>query len=128
MEKILGPFSPRLLRCCSSSEVRRYFNDKGGVRFPECCKNPRQSESVLRGTKTLEKLVHRDDSCFLDLLKGMLRLDPRERMTAEEAYDHPFFFKIRKQTAAQVVPQPEYIRAGPRGRGGGVVEVNVTLG
>lgn len=44
----------------------------------------------------------------LDLLRGLLRFDPEERLTAEEALQHPFFLSLQQRDYAT-----SYLRAPP---------------
>ena len=40
----------------------------------------------------------------LDLLGGMLRLDPRERLSAAEALEHPWFDEFPRATERALMP------------------------
>lgn len=52
-----------------------------GMKFPELSK-----------PETLEKIyLAKMSKKSLSLLKGLLKLDPQERLTAEEALRHPYF-------------------------------------
>jgi sirohydrochlorin ferrochelatase len=55
------------------------------------------SRNVRGWTAIVEqKRVWQTEIESLDLLSGMLDVDPRTRVTARDALQHPFFQKIRK--------------------------------
>jgi cyclin-dependent kinase-like len=56
------------------------------MKFPELSK-PESLEKIY-----LNKMAKKT----LSLLKGLLKLDPTERLTAEEALRHPFFDGLNK--------------------------------
>ena len=45
-------------------------------------------------------LAAANDDDFVDLLHGLLQLDPSRRLTANQALRHPFFNKIHTRTYA----------------------------
>jgi dual specificity tyrosine-phosphorylation-regulated kinase 2/3/4 len=52
------------------------------------------------GAKTLWGVLRCKDPGFVDLLEGCLRWDPAERMTPEEAMNHPWMAEAREQQQA----------------------------
>ena len=52
------------------------------------------------GSKTLWGVLRCKDPGFVDLLEGCLRWDPAERMTPEEAMNHPWMAEAREQQQA----------------------------
>jgi len=45
--------------------------------------------------KRLEDIMHRRDVVFCGLVRRMLEFDPKRRISAAEAVNHPFFSAIR---------------------------------
>ena len=98
MEKILGPFPPRVVRrasavSCNSAGGSRYFDARGRVRFHEHAS--RDSIRHVARQSVLVDLINPRDSVFFDLVMKMLRLDPSERITAYEALNHRLFTSVR---------------------------------
>jgi mitogen-activated protein kinase 1/3 len=46
------------------------------------------------------------DDDVREVLKGLLRYDPKERLSAKEALQLPYFDSIRQQITADSFPQP----------------------
>lgn len=65
--------------------------------------------------KELKKLFPEADPAALDLLKEMLKFNPKQRCTAEEALGHGFLKGVRKeemeQTADEPLVSPEFLGA-----------------
>ncbi|XP_020260293.1 serine/threonine-protein kinase AFC2-like isoform X2 [Asparagus officinalis] len=92
MERVLGPLPQPLLRradCRGEKYVRR-----GRLHWPEGASS-RESIKAVSKLPRLQNLVmqHVDHSAgdLIDLLKGLLKYEPSERLTAHEALKHPFF-------------------------------------
>ncbi|OEL22416.1 Serine/threonine-protein kinase AFC2 [Dichanthelium oligosanthes] len=67
---------------------------KGRLNWPEGCTSRESMKAVMKLPR-LQNLVMQnvDQSAgdFIDLLQGLLKYDPANRMTAQEALSHPFF-------------------------------------
>ena len=65
--------------------------------------------------KPLESLYPAADPAALDLLKQMLKFNPRRRCTAEEALEHDFFKNVRRKEmeaeAEDALKGPEFLDA-----------------
>uniref|UniRef100_A0A453EZL5 Protein kinase domain-containing protein n=1 Tax=Aegilops tauschii subsp. strangulata TaxID=200361 RepID=A0A453EZL5_AEGTS len=78
---------------CSSS-AQKYFRRGTRLNWPEGAVT-RESIRAVRKLHRLKDLVARNadhsKASLADLLYGLLRFEPSERLTAQEALDHPFF-------------------------------------
>jgi hypothetical protein len=84
MEKCLGTFPLAVLD--KAPDFKKYFHSSNNKVKVEDGKLDDESLHHVESMKTLSKIVreeHHDD--FLVLLEGLLRMDPSERMTANEA-------------------------------------------
>ena len=100
MERVLGPLPQHLLRRAdwhAGKYVRR-----GRLEWPEGAAS-RESIKAVSKLPRLQNLVmqHVDHSAgdFIDLLKGLLKYEPSERLTAFEALRHPFFTRTHRRSA-----------------------------
>ncbi|CAL4975516.1 unnamed protein product [Urochloa decumbens] len=93
MERVLGPIPEHMIRKASSS-AQKYFRRATRLNWPEGAVS-RESIRAVRKLDRLKDLVSRsaDQSraVLADLLQGLLRFEPSDRLTAQEALDHPFF-------------------------------------
>ncbi|MQL79682.1 hypothetical protein Taro_012121 [Colocasia esculenta] len=96
MERVLGPLPPHMLRT-ADHHADKYIR-RGRLDWPL---RTTSKESIKAVTKLprLQNLVmqHVDHSAgdLIDLLQGLFRYDPVERLTAHEALRHPFFTRDR---------------------------------
>lgn len=104
MEAILGTF-PDSISKARSREVRKYFDRHGRQRFPDNAKS-RDSVRHVRNARRLADMVYYRDTIFLDLVRGLLALDPSERLTAQQALDHEFFVRVRGKVE---LPKPVFL-------------------
>ncbi|CAH9109881.1 unnamed protein product [Cuscuta epithymum] len=92
MEKVLGPIPAHMLKRADRS-AEKYIR-KGKLDWPEGAASRESIRAVLKLPR-LQNLVmqHVDHSAgdLINLLQGLLRYDPSERLTAREALRHPFF-------------------------------------
>ncbi|XP_062203779.1 serine/threonine-protein kinase AFC3-like [Phragmites australis] len=93
MERVLGPLPEHMIRKASSS-AQKYFRRGTRLNWPEGAIS-RESIRAVRKLDRLKDLVSRNAdhsrAALADLLHGLLRFEPSERLTAQEALDHPFF-------------------------------------
>lgn len=94
IEAIIGPFPLFFLREQPTVEVRRYFDYDGRSYFPNNAQS-RASVAKVRAAKRLSDIIRKRDTVFLDLVSAMLKINPRERITAKEAANHKFFTVVR---------------------------------
>ena len=91
METILGPFPQHFLdRMCA--DAKKYFID-GRVAYPQADTKPK-SINFTNKLRRLEDLVHKrcqSDLDFYNLVQSMLIFDPKQRISAKKALQHPFF-------------------------------------
>ncbi|XP_077226892.1 LAMMER-type protein kinase AFC2 isoform X3 [Tasmannia lanceolata] len=92
MERVLGPFPQHMLKSVNR-HAEKYIR-KGRLDWPEGATSRESIKAVLKLLR-LQNLVmqHVDHSAgdFIDLLQGLLRYDPCDRLSAREALRHPFF-------------------------------------
>ncbi|CAO2190875.1 unnamed protein product [Urochloa humidicola] len=93
MERVLGPIPEHMIRKASSS-AQKYFRRATRLNWPEGAVS-RESIRAVRKLDRLKELVSRSAdhsrAVLVDLLQGLLRFEPSDRLTAQEALDHPFF-------------------------------------
>ncbi|WZZ66115.1 hypothetical protein YC2023_077485 [Brassica napus] len=99
MERVLGPLPPQMvLRADRRSD--RYLRRGAKLDWPEGATS-RDSLKAVWKLPRLPNLImqHVDHSAgdLIDLLLGLLRYDPTERLKAREALNHPFFTRSREQ-------------------------------
>jgi dual-specificity kinase len=92
MERVFGPLPYHMLRR-ADRHSERYIR-KGRLNWPEGCTSRESMKAVMKLPK-LQNLVMQnvDQSAgdFIDLLQGLLKYDPANRLTAQEALRHSFF-------------------------------------
>eukprot|EP00268_Persea_americana_P013723 TRINITY_DN160_c0_g1_i7.p2 TRINITY_DN160_c0_g1~~TRINITY_DN160_c0_g1_i7.p2 ORF type:complete len:102 (+),score=14.36 TRINITY_DN160_c0_g1_i7:3369-3674(+) len=92
MERVLGPMPQHVLKK-ADRHAEKYIR-RGRLDWPEGATSRDSIRAVLKLPR-LQNLVmqHVDHSAgdLIDLLQGLLRYDPVERLTAREALRHPFF-------------------------------------
>ncbi|KAF0930026.1 hypothetical protein E2562_027204 [Oryza meyeriana var. granulata] len=93
MERVLGPLPEHMIRKASSS-AQKYFRRGARLNWPEGAVS-RESIRAVKKLDRLKDLVARkadhSRAALADLLYGLLKFEPSERLTAQEALDHPFF-------------------------------------
>lgn len=91
MEMVFGPLPYHMLKR-ADRPAEKYIR-KGRLNWPEGCASRESMKAVMKLPR-LRNLVmqHADDSAgdFADLLQGLLRYNPADRLTAKEALRHPF--------------------------------------
>ncbi|XP_042467744.1 serine/threonine-protein kinase AFC2-like isoform X1 [Zingiber officinale] len=92
MERVLEPLPSNMLRL-ADRDAEKYIR-RGHLNWPESATSRESFKAVLKLPR-LQTLVmeHTDHSSadFLDLLQGLLRYDPGDRLGAREALAHCFF-------------------------------------
>ncbi|OMO61870.1 hypothetical protein CCACVL1_23202 [Corchorus capsularis] len=93
MERVLGPLPEHMIRRANRG-AEKYFRRGSRLNWPEGA----VSRESIRAVKKLDRLKnivsqHVDSSrnSLSDLLEGLLKYDPSERLTARQALNHPFF-------------------------------------
>ncbi|KAH1056705.1 hypothetical protein J1N35_034770 [Gossypium stocksii] len=92
MERVLGPLPEHMIRRASRGS-EKYFRSGSRLNWPEGA----VSRESIRAVKKLDRLKnmvsHVESSRYFlaDLLEGLLKYDPSERLTACQALNHPFF-------------------------------------
>ncbi|KAL8263234.1 hypothetical protein R6Q59_024583 [Mikania micrantha] len=93
MERVLGPL-PQHMIMRADRRSEKYFRRGSRLDWPEGAAS-RESMRAVWKLPRLQNLVmqHVDHSAgaLIDLLQGLLRFDPAERLKAREALRHPFF-------------------------------------
>ncbi|XP_039004784.1 serine/threonine-protein kinase AFC3-like [Hibiscus syriacus] len=93
MEGVLGPLPEHITRRANRG-AEKYFRRGSRLNWPEGA----ASRESIRAVKELDRLKnmvshHVESSRYslADLLEGLLKYDPSERLTARQALNHPFF-------------------------------------
>ncbi|WCJ29798.1 Protein kinase superfamily protein [Euphorbia peplus] len=93
MERVLGPLPEQMIRKANKG-AEKYFRRGTRLNWPEGA----VSRESIRAVKKLDHLknmvsqrVDSSRSTLTDLLHGLLKYEPSERLTAHQALDHPFF-------------------------------------
>ncbi|XP_057957387.1 serine/threonine-protein kinase AFC3 isoform X2 [Malania oleifera] len=93
MERVLGPLPEHMIRRANRG-AEKYFRRGYRLNWPEGA----VSRESIRAVKKLDRLkdmisqrVDRSRSLLTELLFGLLKFDPSERLTARQALNHPFF-------------------------------------
>ncbi|KAK2657960.1 hypothetical protein Ddye_011012 [Dipteronia dyeriana] len=93
MEKVLGPL-PQHMAIRADRRAEKYFRRGARLDWPDGATS-RDSMKAVWKLPRLQNLImqHVDHSAgdLIDLLQGLLRYDPAERLKAREALRHPFF-------------------------------------
>ncbi|KAL5135246.1 Serine/threonine-protein kinase AFC1 [Glycine soja] len=94
MERVLGPLPPHMV-VRADRRAEKYFKRGTRLSWPDSSTS-RESMRAVWKLPRLPNLImqHVDHSAgdLIDLLQGLLRYDPSERLKAKEALRHPFFF------------------------------------
>ncbi|XP_047310490.1 serine/threonine-protein kinase AFC2-like isoform X3 [Impatiens glandulifera] len=92
MERVLGPIPQHMLKRADRN-AEKYVR-RGRLDWPEGAAS-RESIRAVQKLLRLQNLVmqHVDHSAgeLINLVQGLVRYDPSERMTARQALAHPFF-------------------------------------
>ncbi|CAN0896305.1 Serine/threonine-protein kinase AFC2 [Linum grandiflorum] len=92
MERVLGPVPQQMLKR-ADRHAEKYVR-RGRLDWPDNATSRDSIKAVMKLPR-LQNLVmqHVDHSAgeIIDLLQGLLRYDPSNRLTADEALRHPFF-------------------------------------
>ncbi|KAI4337459.1 hypothetical protein L6164_015874 [Bauhinia variegata] len=93
MERVLGPLPEHMVRRANRG-AEKYFRHGSRLNWPEGAIS-RESIRAVKKLDSLKDLISRrvehSTSSLIDLLHGLLKYDPTERLTAQQALDHPFF-------------------------------------
>ncbi|TYI79901.1 hypothetical protein E1A91_D05G054100v1 [Gossypium mustelinum] len=93
MERVLGPLPEHMIRRANRG-AEKYFRRGSRLNWPEGA----VSRESIRAVRKLDRLknmvsqyVESSRYSLADLLEGLLKYDPSERLTARQALNHPFF-------------------------------------
>ncbi|PON76478.1 Serine/threonine protein kinase [Parasponia andersonii] len=93
MERVLGPLPEHMIQRANRG-AEKYFKRGTRLNWPEGAVS-RESIRAVKKLDCLKELVSQhvesSRSSLIDLLHGLLKYDPSERLTARQALDHPFF-------------------------------------
>eukprot|EP00252_Welwitschia_mirabilis_P023420 TRINITY_DN6605_c0_g1_i4.p1 TRINITY_DN6605_c0_g1~~TRINITY_DN6605_c0_g1_i4.p1 ORF type:complete len:127 (+),score=23.37 TRINITY_DN6605_c0_g1_i4:77-457(+) len=97
MEQALGPIPHSMIRRASENAIK-YFRHGKELDWPEGASS-KESIHAVQKLPRLRNLImnHVDHSggTLIDLLQGLLKFDPSERLTAKQALRHEFFTQQR---------------------------------
>ncbi|EPS65327.1 hypothetical protein M569_09450, partial [Genlisea aurea] len=98
MEKVLGPL-PQDMILKADRRSEKYFRRGLRLDWPEGATSRESVRAVWKLPRLQQNLImqHVDHSAgdLIDLLQGLLRYEPGERLKAREALGHPFFTRDR---------------------------------
>ncbi|XP_041022487.1 serine/threonine-protein kinase AFC3-like isoform X2 [Juglans microcarpa x Juglans regia] len=93
MERVLGPLPEHMVKRADRG-AEKYFRRGSRLNWPEGAVS-RESIRAVNKLYCLKDLVSQhvvsSRSSLTDLLQGLLKYDPSERLTARQALSHPFF-------------------------------------
>ncbi|OAY72322.1 Serine/threonine-protein kinase AFC3 [Ananas comosus] len=92
MERVLGPIPEHMIRKASSN-ASKYFRRGTRLNWPKvrCREKHKSSKELNRLKEFVSQYVDHSSTLLTDLLYGLLRFEPSERLTAQEALNHTFF-------------------------------------
>lgn len=131
IEKQCGPIPLSMAQRCENDQIKRQLHRDGNREEENYVRNKRKRlrPAALRmpSRQALNNMLLLDDiisekwgkmhSTFLDLLKFMLKIDPKERPSANECLAHPFFSDARnvsKSTEKTQVSTADHQFESPR--------------
>ncbi|XP_034932385.1 serine/threonine-protein kinase AFC1 isoform X2 [Populus alba] len=92
MERVLGPLPQHMV--VRAERAEKYFRRGMRLDWPEGATSRESMKAVMKLPRLPNLIMqHVDHSAgeLIDLLQGLLRYDPAERLKAREALRHPFF-------------------------------------
>lgn len=99
MERVLGPLPHHMLKR-ADRHAEKYIRRGQRLNWPEGATS-RESINAVQKLPRLQNLVmqHVDHSAgdLIDLLQGLLKYDPANRLDAREALRHPFFTRTHRR-------------------------------
>ncbi|KAJ6809320.1 serine/threonine-protein kinase AFC2 isoform X1 [Iris pallida] len=99
MERVLGPLPHHMLKR-AERHAEKYIRRGQRLNWPEGAAS-RESMNAVQKLPRLQNLVmqHVDHSAgdLIDLLQGLLKYDPANRLDAREALRHPFFTRAHRR-------------------------------
>ncbi|KAJ7977071.1 Serine/threonine protein kinase [Quillaja saponaria] len=93
MEKVLGPLPPHMA-VRADRRAEKYFRRGARLDWPDSSTSKESMRAVWKLPRLPNLIMqHVDHSAgdLIDLLQGLLRYDPMQRLKAREALRHPFF-------------------------------------
>ncbi|KAJ2285206.1 serine threonine protein kinase CMGC group, partial [Coemansia sp. RSA 353] len=94
MDVVIGRAPAHIVRATAPDLRAKFFRADGSARYPTP-EQPRQSSRGLRAMRPLAQLVNPATNPIYanlhDLLFRLLQYDPRARISAKDACEHPFF-------------------------------------
>ncbi|ORY46873.1 kinase-like protein [Rhizoclosmatium globosum] len=93
MQAVLGPIPDYIIKSISPDKPSsKFFKSNRQINWP-CPQTPKASKKYVKAMKPLNQIISGTDQTsvlFLDLVKKLLVYDPKHRITAREALEHPF--------------------------------------
>lgn len=117
MEQVLGPLPDHLIQRTNKLAAKYFVKNK--LCWPDGAPS-RKSVKAVKKLANIRRVVleHGDSSAvpyldtLVDLLGGMLRYDPEDRMTAQQALNHPFFQLKLAPSIPSAIPSPSLLVPG----------------
>ncbi|CAD6250456.1 unnamed protein product [Miscanthus lutarioriparius] len=92
MERVLGPLPYHMLKRADRHSDK--YIRKGRLNWPEGCTSWESMKAVMKLSRLQNLVMQNVDQAagdLIDLLQVLLKYDPADRLTAQEALRHPFF-------------------------------------
>ncbi|OZJ04008.1 hypothetical protein BZG36_03624 [Bifiguratus adelaidae] len=93
MEAVLGKFSDKMIRQAKNTQGKYFRGGKLDYPNDQTTKTSRKYVKAMKPLKDIIQPTSSHRKHFLDLLQRLLTYDPRERITAQEALKHPYFWE-----------------------------------
>ncbi|KAG8635852.1 serine/threonine-protein kinase AFC3 isoform X2 [Manihot esculenta] len=93
MERVLGPLPEHMIQKANRG-AEKYFRRGLRLNWPEGAISRESIRAVRKLDRLKDMLAQRVENCrssLVDLLHGLLKYEPSERLTAQQALNHPFF-------------------------------------
>jgi len=102
MRKCLGSIPQEMLSRIDDETRSKFFDVDGNINMDQAIKSPIQCRELMdyftmyREINCFDRIGDLRGALLLDLCSKMLRWDPSERITIDQALDHPVFYLQRK--------------------------------
>jgi len=96
MERVIGPLPHRMIKRADGRCAKYFTRSRTQLLWPEETSSRESIRAVRKLPKLRDLLMQNADhsaGLLIDLLQGLLKFEPSERLKAPEALRHPFFTK-----------------------------------
>uniref|UniRef100_A0A7S3VIQ8 Protein kinase domain-containing protein n=2 Tax=Dunaliella tertiolecta TaxID=3047 RepID=A0A7S3VIQ8_DUNTE len=107
MEQVLGPIPEAMVERSNKAASKCFVENR--LHWPDGAPSKKSVKAVKKMSNLRRLILNNGDASavphidsLVDLLSGMLRYEPEQRMTAQEALHHPF---LQQRLASSIPPQ-----------------------